>query len=121
MENEFKNQYSLEHRKREAEKMLEKYPDKVPVICIIDKKLTKSPDVKSYYKYIIPKNITISSMSYILRNKIKISHSEAITVFSEKNTFFTGTMDIMTVYHHHANQDKFLYLTIKAENAFGVC
>ena len=58
-----------------SEKLIEKYPDKIPIIC------EKDPDSKikdiEKTKYLIPKNFTVSQFSILLKNKMELNSEEA--------------------------------------------
>ena len=114
---EFQNNNELENRKLESEKIIKKYPDKVPIICELtgfnnDFKLDKK-------KFLVPCNINISQFSYIIRKRIKLKKTDSIFIFTEKNELPTGSVYMSELYNNYKNEDGFLYIKISEENTFG--
>ena len=113
---EFTKKLSLEERKVESEKMLAKYPDRVPAIIVLAKG-TNLPALESS-KYLIPSDLTVGHFIYVLRTKIKLRSEESIFLFT--NGVLPPTGHIMShVYEKHKSNDGFLYFTIAQENVFG--
>lgn len=68
-----------EKRKQEAQKMRQKYPDRIPVIverapnsdiAEIDKK-----------KYLVPTDLTVGQFVHVIRKRIKLNAEKAIFIF----------------------------------------
>ena len=55
--NKFKKQHSLENRKEESTRILEKYNNRIPLIVLKDKS-SKLPDLDRY-KFLAPHDITL--------------------------------------------------------------
>ena len=112
-----KNNDSLEERLSYSDKLKLKYPDLIPVI--IDKrkgdKILQDIDKK---KYLIPKNLMISDVLFIIRKKITISENQAIFIFVN-NLLVPMNTTIGEVYNTHKSEDNFLYFVYTAENTFG--
>ena len=70
---------SLEKRKTEAERIRQKYPDRIPVIC---EKVEKSdiPTIDKK-KYLVPSDLTVGQFVYVIRKRIKLSPEKAIFIF----------------------------------------
>lgn len=73
------NNFYLEKRKKEAERIKAKYPDRLPVIVerveksdipVIDKK-----------KYLVPADLTVGQFMYVIRKRIKLNPEKAIFIF----------------------------------------
>lgn len=69
----------LEKRKAEAERIRQKYPDRIPVIC---EKVEKSdiPTIDKK-KYLVPADLTVGQFVYVIRKRIKLSPEKAIFIF----------------------------------------
>lgn len=74
--------YSIEKRKAEAERIRQKYPDRIPVIC---EKVEKSdiPTIDKK-KYLVPADLTVGQFVYVIRKRIKLSPEKAIFIFVEE-------------------------------------
>lgn len=71
--------YFLEKRKAEADRIRQKYPDRIPVIC---EKVAKSdiPTIDKK-KYLVPADLTVGQFVYVIRKRIKLSSEKAIFMF----------------------------------------
>ncbi|KAK2959247.1 putative GABA(A) receptor-associated protein [Blattamonas nauphoetae] len=119
-ESAFKQKYPLEVRKTEAEKMLQKYPDRIPVIC---EKAPRSdiPEIDKK-KFLVQNDMTVGQFVYVVRKRIKLSPEKAIFIFIDNSIPPTAAV-LQTVYTQykgkHPNDDGFLYVTYSGENTFG--
>jgi GABA(A) receptor-associated protein len=112
----YKKNKSLEDRYRDSQKIIEKYPDRIPVI--VDK-LDKSdiPDIDKH-KYLVPNDLTIGQFVYVIRKRIKMNPDKAIFVFVNNILPPTAAM-LNQVYNEHKDPDGFLYIVYSGENTFG--
>ena len=118
-ENTFKQNSSLESRMDTSKKILNKYPDRVPIIVFKNNRNNdKNLNDIEKNKYIVPSNINVSNFSVILRNKINLSSKEAIFLLVN-NVLPPNTMSIGELYRQHADEDGFLYIIYCKENTFG--
>eukprot|EP00127_Corallochytrium_limacisporum_P001755 Clim_evm9s78 gene=Clim_evmTU9s78 len=112
----FKEEHSLEKRKREAQRIREKYEDRIPVIV---EKAEKSdiPDIDKR-KYLVPVDLTVGEFMHFIRKRISLSPEKAIFIYV--NTILPPPCaTIATVYDSHKDEDGFLYITYSGENTFG--
>lgn len=63
-------------RKAEAVKILQKYPDRVAIICEKDPNCKMDDIDKS--KYLVPKELTFSQFTFIVRKRLKLDKSSAL-------------------------------------------
>ena len=124
----FKEDFSIENRRNEAKKVLEKYPERLPVIITKDVK-SQLPSINQV-KFLIPYNLTIAQLIYIIRNRISIKAEETINIFVEDiegniklpptgsslNHIYKENVDN---HQKHKNYDGFLYIIYSGENVFG--
>ena len=76
MSKSFKEQHAFEKRTNEANRIKQKYPDRVPIIVEIDEK-SNLPQIDKK-KYLVPHDLTISQFIYVIRKRIKL-HPEVPT------------------------------------------
>ncbi len=115
----FDYQYNLsfDDRFNESDRILKKYPDRIPIICEIHKsssnilKLDKS-------KYLVPKDLTFSQFIYVIRKRLKIDSSKAIFIFIHNIIPSTNSL-IDQLYTTFKDKDGFLYCSISEEQVFG--
>jgi len=112
----FKQEHPLEKRKEVADRILQKYPDRIPVIV---EKAPKShaPDIDKK-KYLVPADITVGKFVYEIRKHMKLSPEKQIFLFV--NNVLPPTAALMSqVYQRYKDEDGFLYIMYSEENTFG--
>ena len=112
----FKEDYDFKIRKSESDKILNKYPSRIPVIvekskdCIlneIDKK-----------KYLVPRDLKMNHFLYVIRKRIQLKPSESIFLMTN-NQLCPSNTEIIHIYEKFTNKDGFLYIQYTSENTFG--
>jgi GABA(A) receptor-associated protein len=106
----------LEERQSISDKILDQFPDRIPVI------VDKSHDCRlpglSKNKYLIPSSNSVGSFIYEIRKYLSINSNESLIIFI--NGAIPGTSRIMgTLYNRYKDEDGFLYITYTGENTFG--
>ncbi|KAG8086912.1 hypothetical protein GUJ93_ZPchr0010g8182 [Zizania palustris] len=106
-----------ERRQAEANRIREKYPDRIPVIV---EKAERSdvPDIDKK-KYLVPADLTVGQFVYVVRKRIKLSAEKAIFIFV-KNTLPPTAALMSAIYEENKDEDGFLYMTYSGENTFGL-
>ena len=99
-------------RLSEAEKLLSKYTDRRPII--INNKISNNE-----LKYIVPINLTIIQLLYIIKKKEGLNENEAFYLFTEDKSLVTSSSTIGQIYENYKNKDNFLYLDLHKESVFG--
>lgn len=98
--------------------LIQKYPDRVPVILERDPKCTTVPDIDKK-KYLVPNDYTVGQFVYIMRNRMRLKPSVAMFVFID-NILPSTSECILNLYNMHKNEsDGLLYITYSGENTFG--
>lgn len=112
----FKAEHPLEKRKAEAEKILSKYPDRIPVIC---EKADRSdiPEIDKK-KYLVPADLSVGQFIYVIRKRIKLPSEKAIFIFVG-NYVPPQSAAMSAIYEEKRDEDGFLYITYSGENTFG--
>ena len=87
--------------------LIKNYPDCVPVIIrkSLNDKILQDIDKE---RYLIPKNLSVESLLFIIRKKLKIN----LEIFMFVNDLSIPTnITIGDVYNKNKNEDGFLYIT----------
>jgi GABA(A) receptor-associated protein len=108
----------IQERLNYSRKITNKYPNCVPVIirkCENDKSLKQIPKEK----YLIPKDMKISEVIYIIRKHLEIKPQQAIFIFVGKGILVPGGQSICEIYENYKANDEILYITYRSENTFG--
>ncbi|KAL6143889.1 hypothetical protein ACLB2K_054584 [Fragaria x ananassa] len=114
----YKSEVPLEKREAEAARIREQHPDRVPVIV---EKAEKSdvPDIEKN-KYLVPADITVGQLVFVIRKKIKLDADQAIFVFVKDILPPTAAL-MSSIYEENKDEDGFLYMTYSGESTFGTC
>jgi len=115
----FRSKYTFEQRNKEAEKMIQKYPGRCPIIC---EKVTNSTDPLPQIdktKYLVPRGLTFGQMVFVIRKRLNLNPEIAIFIFVNNNQLPPSSFLIEQVYEQYKDADGFLYMTYAGENTFG--
>ncbi|KAF2718562.1 autophagy-like protein 8 [Polychaeton citri CBS 116435] len=139
MRPKFKDEHPFEKRKAEAERIRQKYSDRIPVrTCPSDMTIYTSPrslvdatasvicekveksDIATIdkKKYLVPADLTVGQFVYVIRKRIKLSPEKAIFIFVDEVLPPTAAL-MSSIYEEHKDEDGFLYITYSGENTFG--
>ncbi len=111
----FKTKYNFDSRYNEAKKVINKYPDRIPIIC--EKHKYDQPSIDKI-KYLVPWDLTIGQFIWVIRQRLKLASEEAL--FITINGFILPTNSIVGhIYYDYKDKDGFLYVTYTKENTFG--
>lgn len=112
----FKQKHSIEDRKMESERVLTKYPDRIPVIC--ERANSSKMGHIDKNKYLIPEDLTLGQFLYVIRKRLKLASEKGIFLFVN-NAMKPSSSQMRTLYHEEHDKDGFLYITYSEENVFG--
>jgi len=104
-------------RLKKSQLILEKYPDRVPLI-IQPSKTDRDAYPIDKSKYITPRDLTLLQLQQIIRKRIHFPAEKAMFMFIN-NKIFPITSIIGPVYDANKDTDGFLYVTYCQESTFG--
>ena len=113
---DFKKSKTENERLTESSKIIERYPDRIPIIVEKDKK-SKIKDIDKN-KYLVPNDMTMGQFMYVIRKRIKLDSKEALFFFVN-NSLCNNTLSLSEVYKTYKDKDGFLYIVYTSENTFG--
>jgi len=103
-------------RIKESNKILLKYPNRIPII--VEKyKGCELNDIKKS-KYLVPKTMEFKQFIYVIRRSVELESSQALFI-TINNKLVTGSKQIGEIYEEEKNKDGFLYVVYTSENTFG--
>ena len=115
----FKSEHSFQQRFEESSRIMNKYPDKIPIICEkMNNSKNKDIPIIDKTKYLVPKDLTLSQFLYVIRNRMKLPAEKAIFLFVG-NRIPSSSELILNIYSLYKDPDGFLYITYSGENVFG--
>jgi GABA(A) receptor-associated protein len=107
----------LVERKIEVEKILKRYPDKIPVV-LIKNNSAHIPNIDKE-KFLVPNTMTVGEFIYMIRKRIILESHQAIFIFFNNNLVNTSAL-MSEIYMNYKNKDdEMLYASYSGENTFG--
>ena len=116
--NKFKKQNSLDKRKEESTRIMEKYPNRLPIIVQKDKNSKNLPDIDKS-KFLAPHDSSLGQFMYIIRKRINLNENETFFLFINDNVLVNTSEHMQDIYEKSKDEDGFLYITYCSENVFG--
>jgi GABA(A) receptor-associated protein len=112
----FKENNDEKKRRYESGHILKKYPDRIP--CIIERK--EGSDIASVdkNKYLVPSDLTMGQLLYVIRKRIKLAPEKAIFILID-DKIPCSMSPVSKVYTENKDEDGFLYIVYSGENTFG--
>ena len=109
----FKKKFTKEQRLYECMRIIEKYPDRIPIIVESDGlELDK-------IKYLVPKDLTLGQFLFVIRKRLNVPSSHALYLFINGSILSSSEILNSVYFIHRDIDDGFLYITIKKESTFG--
>ena len=116
--NLFKNKHNFNERLSESKRIMDKYPDRLPIVCQRSQKASHDCPFIDKTKYLVPKYLTMGQFLYVIRKRLKLPSEKALFIFIDK--YMPSTVQTSDdVYNRHKDPDGFLYLYYSCENTFG--
>ena len=112
----YRETHTFEQRKQEAEKVRERHPDRLPVICekVEQSKITDLDKTK----FLVPSDLTVGQFVIVVRKRVMLEPEKAIFLFIGDSVPPNQAM-MSDLYAKHKDQDGFLYVKYSGENTFG--
>lgn len=112
----YRETHTFEQRKQEAEKVRERHPDRLPVICekVEQSKITDLDKTK----FLVPSDLTVGQFVIVVRKRVMLEPEKAIFLFIGDSVPPNQAM-MSDLYAKHKDPDGFLYVKYSGENTFG--
>ena len=111
----FQSNHAFEKRLNESKRIIEKYPDRVPVIC--ERIATNIPQVDRK-KYLCPGDLSLANFMYVIRKRMNLTPEKALYLFVNDKMIPCSTL-LSAVYDAEKREDGFLYINYAGESTFG--
>jgi GABA(A) receptor-associated protein len=103
----------------EALRVLNKYPDRIPVIVNRAANASEKTPHIDCQKFLVPDELTMGQFMYVIRKRMQLAPYEAMFLFIDGVIPPTNSL-MSTVYEDMKDEDTlFLYVTYSLENTFG--
>lgn len=110
---------TFEERSNESKEIINKYPNRIPLI--VEKLDNKNDNIIPKIdknKYLVPDDLTVGQLVYVVRKRIKITPEKAIFIFCD-NKLLNSSLTMRQVYENHKDKDGFVYIIYSGESTFG--
>ena len=114
----FKNQHTFEERLAESNRVINKYPDRIPIVCQRSQNAARDCPYIDKIKYLVPRDLTMGQFLYVIRKRMSLPSEKALFVFVN-NSIPPTTQMVGDIYNRYKDIDGFLYLYYSYENTFG--
>tara|TARA_B110000196_G_scaffold320186_1_gene341011 strand:+ start:2298 stop:2777 length:480 start_codon:yes stop_codon:yes gene_type:complete len=116
----FQEKYPFDQRLAEAERVLSKYPSRIPIIVEPCNNMKHEHRlIMTKKKYLVPNDINVGQFLFIIRKRIKLPPEKALFIFVGSNHLVATSCTMSRAHMDHKNKDQFLYMTVATENTFG--
>lgn len=114
---DYKDKVPFEKRREETMRIMGKYPGRLPVLVQRHRLSKTAPEMKNK-KFLVPKDLNVGHLCYIIRRRMKLNSSEALFL-SINGKFPVVSKVISELYEEEKEKDLFLYVYYQTENTFG--
>ena len=108
---------SLEVFQEEAKRIIEQYPDRIPVI-VEPSHDCRLPEMDKK-KFLVPYDMTLGQFVYVIRKRIRLSSEMAMFLFIGDELPNTNAL-MSQLYNTMAHPSGFLFIEYSGENVFGL-
>jgi len=121
---EFEKQIPLDKRTSDCQKIFQKHPDKVPVICEVPhNKRSTVPQISSK-KFLVPKVMTVSQLVVVVKKQLESENTSfnpntAIYFTLKNRSSVQPGAKLDDIANNHRSEDGFLYMHYSEEQVFG--
>uniref|UniRef100_A0A5K3EGH9 Gamma-aminobutyric acid receptor-associated protein-like 2 n=1 Tax=Mesocestoides corti TaxID=53468 RepID=A0A5K3EGH9_MESCO len=112
----FKESHSFDQRVKDATKIRQKYPDRIPVI--VERHPGSQINDLDKHKFLVPSEITVAQFMWIIRKRLELSPEKALFLFFD-DLVPQASLTIGQLYNERKSDDGFLYAHYSGENSFG--
>ena len=114
----YKTEVSLEERKQEANRIINQYPNRMPVIC--ECLPNSNLPALNKTKFLVPGDMTVANFQFLIRKHIDLNELSALYLITKKGITITGDKTMREIYNiHRDREDNFLYLFYASELTWG--
>lgn len=120
MLNTFIHRYTFRERHSECLRIMNNYPDRIPIIC--EKQITgtsvNSLRLLDKVKYLVPQTMTVVEFIFVIKKRLRMRPIESL-FFMSNGIMLSGNSYLQDIYERHKSTDGFLYIVYTEENVFG--
>lgn len=113
------NNPEINKRREMFEKIKDKYPNQIPIICEKDPNSNLS-QIKTT-KFLISNKLSAAEFYYTIRKELKLDPSKSLFLIVDGKQTFSGNTSMQEIYSRHkSKEDGFLYISYTGRIVCGV-
>lgn len=112
----YKDSTSYETRYNEVRQIMDKYPNRIPII--VERLKTSNAPIIDKRKYLVPVDLTVGQFMFVIRKRLRFSSEVGLYFFIDGHIPATSEL-LSVVYARSRDIDGFLYINYATENTFG--
>jgi len=116
LQSKYKTAHTFEYRKSEADKVRERHPDRLPVIC--EKVESSNITDLDKNKFLVPSDLTVGQFVLVVRKRVMLEPEKAVFLFIGESVP-PNAAQMSDLYAKYKDEDGFLYVKYSGENTFG--
>ena len=116
----FKQENSdVNQRKQSSDKIKQQFQDKIPIIVEKDPRAKTLDDIDKT-KYLVPKEISVTQFSFMLRKRLQLKENDAFFLIAKCKYTIMGENTMDDVYNKYSDKDDgYLYITYTSKEIWG--
>ena len=120
MEFKFKQENSdVNQRKQSSDKIKQQFQDKIPIIVEKDPRAKTLDDIDKT-KYLVPKEISVTQFSFMLRKRLQLKENDAFFLIAKCKYTIMGENTMDDVYNKYSDKDDgYLYIVYTSKEIWG--
>lgn len=112
---EFKKRFTFQQRKAEADRVLSKYPHRVPLIL----EPVGGDVTLDKVKFLVPRDLSIQEFLIVVKKRMLLKQEEAVFIFIN-NIIPPMSATLGEMYDKYREGCGFMYISVRKESAFGM-
>ncbi len=117
----FKERFDLKVRTLESERIISKYPTRVPII-VEKAAVCKTLQPLDREKFLVPSDMQVSEFYFVIRKRMQnLNPNEALFFFVGDGVMAKPSQTLKEMYDEFKDPDGFVYMTYSGESTFGAC
>ena len=113
----FKEENSLEKRSAESQKIVNKWPGRIPII--MEKAATSRLPELAKSKFLCPSEYSVQQFLGCIRKKTDLPRDTALFIFVNGRDLVSGETSMSAVYEQKRDEDGFLYILFSDQEVMG--
>lgn len=114
----YQNKFTYIERVQKSNKLLQEFPNNVPVIIERYPRETLLPRIQNR-QFLVPKEVTVAYLINILKSRLGRYSRHSIWLYAGNTVLQCRFSTIAEIYNKYRSLDGFLYLQYSGEETFG--